>query len=104
MPSPQAPATWLFTRDHETIWVVRPEAYLLQMFGPGTSRKQYRFAGESEMQLFQITLAEDLTSTGWILWAVDRDRRNGERRRSGRGTPDRRTRHDTSAEGQPMQL
>jgi hypothetical protein len=56
------------------------------------------------MQLFQITLAEDLTSTGWILWAVDRDRRHGERRRSGRGTPDRRARHETTTEGQPMQL
>jgi hypothetical protein len=90
MPSSPAPATWLFSKDHETIWIVRPEAYLLLMFGPGSGRKQYRFAGEAEMQAFQVALAEDLTSTGWILWAVNRDRRQAERRRTPRSTLDRR--------------
>ena len=90
MPVPQAPATWLFSKEHETIWIVRPEAYLLLMFGPGSARKQYRFGGEAEMQLFQVTLADNLTSTGWILWGIDRERRREERRRTDRGTPDRR--------------
>ena len=90
MPSVQAPATWLFRKEQETIWIVRPEAYLLLMFGPGTVRKQYRFAGDAEMQVFQVALAEDLASTGWILWGTNRDRRGSERRRTSRSTPDRR--------------
>ncbi len=90
MPSPLAPATWLFCKEHDTIWIVRPEAYLLLMFGPGSVRKQYRFGGEAEMQLFQVALAENLSSTGWILWGIDRDRRRGERRGTARGTADRR--------------
>jgi hypothetical protein len=31
-----------------------------------------------------------LTTNGWILWATDRDRRQAERRRTTRGTTDRR--------------
>jgi hypothetical protein len=88
--TPATPATWLFRKDHETIWIVRPEAYLLLMFGPGSVRKQYRFGGEAEMQLFQVTLADNLSSSGWVLWGVDRDRRRGERRNAGRSTADRR--------------
>jgi hypothetical protein len=98
MPSPQSPATWLFSKNDETIWIIRPEAYLLLMFGPGSVRRQYRFAGEAELQSFQIALASDLTSNGWILWATDRDRRQGERRRAPRDTPDRRA---LSQEGEP---
>jgi len=90
MPSPQAPATWLFSKERETIWIIRPEAYLLLVFGPGSVRKQYRFGGEGEMQLFRVTMAEHLTSTGWILWGVDRERRRDQRRRAGRSSPDRR--------------
>jgi hypothetical protein len=90
MPSSQTPATWLFSRNDETIWIIRPEAYLLLMFGPGSVRRQYRFAGDAELQSFQIALAKDLTTNGWILWATDRDRRQAERRRTTRGTTDRR--------------
>lgn len=107
MTSPQAPATWLFRREDETIWIVRPEAYLLLMFGPGSVRKQYRFGGEDEMQSFQVALAENLTSTGWVLWGVDRDRRRGERRRTPRATPDRRAlsqADETTVESQRVQL
>ena len=90
MASVQAPATWLFRKEHETIWIVRPEAYLLLLFGPGSVRKQYRFGGESEMQVFQVALAENLASRGWVLWGTNRDRRRAARRRTARGTPDRR--------------
>jgi hypothetical protein len=91
MSSVQAPDTWLFRKEHETIWVVRPEAYLLLLFGPGSARKQYRFGGDAEMQVFQVTLAENLASAGWILWGTNRDRRRTERRRTPRSIPDRRT-------------
>jgi hypothetical protein len=84
------PATWLFRKEHETIWIVRPEAYLLLIFGPGSVRKQYRFAGDADMQLFQVTLAENLSATGWILWSTNRDRRRGERRGVARSSADRR--------------
>jgi len=90
MASVQSPATWLFRKEHETIWIVRPEAYLLLLFGPGSVRKQYRFGGDAEMQVFQVALAENLASTGWILWSTNRDRRRSERRRTTRSTPDRR--------------
>jgi hypothetical protein len=84
------PATWLFRKEHETIWIVRPEAYLLLVFGPGSVRRQYRFGGEADMQLFQVTLTQNLNSTGWTLWGTDRDRRRSERRAAVRNTPDRR--------------
>jgi hypothetical protein len=90
MASVQAPDTWLFIKEHETIWIVRPEAYLLLLFGPGSVRKQYRFGGDAELQVFQVALAESLASTGWILWGANRDRRRSERRRTPRSTPDRR--------------
>jgi hypothetical protein len=101
------PATWLFRKEHETIWIVRPEAYLLLMFGPGSVRKQYRFGGDAEMQLFQVTLTENLSSTGWVLWGTDRDRRRGERRSAGRNSADRRIAPqppDTTISGQRVQL
>ena len=84
------PATWLFRKGHETIWLVRPEAYLLLVFGPGPARRQYRFGGDSELQLFQVTFTQNLNSTGWVLWGTDRDRRRGERRAAARGSADRR--------------
>ena len=90
MPSVHSPSTWLFNKEQETIWIVRPEAYLLVVCGPGSTRQQYRFGGESEMQRFQVMLAENLASTGWILWGIDRERRRRERRGAQRQTPDRR--------------
>jgi hypothetical protein len=90
MSLPATPATWLFRKEQETIWIVRPEAYLLLMFGPGSVRKQYRFGGDAEMQLFQVTLTQNLSSTGWVLWGTDRDRRRADRRAGARSTPDRR--------------
>ena len=90
MSVPATPATWLFRKEHETIWIVRPEAYLLLMFGPGTIRKQYRFAGDADLRLFQVTLTQNLNATGWVLWGTDRDRRRGDRRTTARNTADRR--------------
>jgi hypothetical protein len=90
MPSLHSPATWLFNKEQETIWIVRPEAYLLIVCGPGSARTQYRFGGEAEMQRFQMMLADDLTSTGWMLWGIDRERRRRERRQADRNTSDRR--------------
>jgi hypothetical protein len=101
------PATWLFRKEHETIWIVRAEAYLLLVFGPGSVRRQYRFGGDAEMQLFQVTLTQNLNSTGWVLWSTDRDRRRGERRAAARNSPDRRMPAeppDTSAGPQRVQV
>ena len=100
------PATWLFRKEHETIWIVRPEAYLLLVFGPGSVRRQYRFGGDGEMQLFQVTLTQNLSASGWTLWGTDRDRRRGERRAAARTTPDRRMPEppDTTAGPQRVQV
>jgi hypothetical protein len=45
--------------------------------GPGTGGTHHEFRNEQELQDFQIRLAEDLSSQGWLLWAFDRDRRTG---------------------------
>jgi hypothetical protein len=64
--------SWLFIRGSESIWVERPH-------------------GRVMLDAFQVALAERLTSAGWFLWGVNRERRvSGERRSVARSSPDRR--------------
>ncbi|MGE0591792.1 MAG: hypothetical protein AB7G23_01560 [Vicinamibacterales bacterium] len=82
--------SWLFTRGPESIHIVRQEGGRLTVEGPGAKHQQHRFDTEDAIQRFQVTLAEELSEAGWLLFGVDRERRTGrERRTTGRG-PDRR--------------
>jgi len=78
-----APTSWLFIRDGQTVWIVRPpDGFEMIVSGPGPSGAHHEFRNEQELQDFQVMLAEQLTAQGWILWAFDRDRRTGTERRS----------------------
>jgi hypothetical protein len=83
-------ASWLFIKDNQSIWVERPHGRLLVVAGPGSKHEQRDFISEEALDEFQIALAERLAGAGWFLWGVNRERRQGERRQTPRGTPDRR--------------
>ena len=85
-------ASWLFIKDTQSIWVERPHGRLLVVAGPGATREQRDFISEEALDQYQIALAERLAGEGWFLWGVNRERRvASERRKSSRGTPDRRS-------------
>ena len=78
-----APTSWLFVRDGQTVWIVRPpDGFVMIVSGPGRSGAHHEFRNEQELQDFQVMLAEQLSSQGWLLWAFDRDRRSGSERRT----------------------
>src|SRR5919108_1233036 len=86
-----SPASWLFVKGEETIWVLRSPGGHVAVCGPGTAREDYSFESPKGMEAFQVSFAERLIASGWILWGVDRERRSGHDRRSGeRDMPDRR--------------
>jgi len=87
----QHAASWLFIKGQETIWVLRLDADHLVVCGPGSWREHFTFAGDEEVETFQVSYAERLMAGGWILWGVDRERRSGWERRAGaRDAVDRR--------------
>jgi hypothetical protein len=84
------PASWLFVRGQESIWVLRSEGHVA-VCGPGTIREDYSFDSPMGMEAFQVSFAERLMASGWILWGVDRERRTvPDRRTDERDSPDRR--------------
>jgi hypothetical protein len=79
----QAPTSWLFVKDGQSIYIVRPpDSFEMIVNGPGSAGSEHEFQNERELQDFQIQLAEKLSSEGWLLWAFDRDRRTGGDRRA----------------------
>jgi len=85
------PASWLFIKGDQSIWIERPFGCSMVVAGPGTTREQHDFADEDALQNYQIAIADRLASAGWLLWGVDRQRRNGvERRTTTRGADRRR--------------
>jgi hypothetical protein len=86
-----SPASWLFVRGDQSIWVVRPHGYSMIVSGPGTEGRRHDFKGEDDLQAFQIEMAEELTGSGWILYGVGKNRRSGrDRRGASRSVNDRR--------------
>lgn len=89
--APQAHASWLFVKGDETVWILRPEDFVLLVCGPGSEQRRHTFDGEAALEGFHVWLAEQLMSSGWILWGIDRDRRSGrDRRGAQRDARDRR--------------
>jgi len=79
--------SWLFIKGAESIWVERPHGRLMIVAGPGAARDVREFINESALDAFQVDLAERLTSDGWFLWGVNRERRQSPDRRSTKRTP-----------------
>jgi len=84
-------SSWLFVKGEESIRVVRPGSGGLILLGPGPLRDVRDFANETDLQEYQVQLAERLGERGWILLAPDAERRSGqERRQTSRMSADRR--------------
>jgi hypothetical protein len=87
------PASWLFVKGEQSIWIERPHGHSMVVAGPGPTREQHDFADEDALQSYQIAIADRLASAGWLLWGVNAQRRTGaERRGAARQSPDRRQR------------
>ena len=72
--------SWLFTKNDQSIYIVRPPACSLTIYGPGQTRQHLDFADETTLRDYHISLAERLDATGWISYAMNDQRRRGERR------------------------
>jgi hypothetical protein len=83
----------LFIKGDQSIWIERPFGCSMVVAGPGPTREQHDFPDEAALQNYQIAVADKLAGAGWLLWGVNRQRRNGvERRTTPRGATDRRRR------------
>jgi hypothetical protein len=92
------PVSWLFVLGEESIWIVHGGEGATFVYGPGTLQQCYQFTTEAARDAYQVSMTERLLGDGWMLWGVDRDRREGrDRRGASRTTPDRRaTRRESS--------
>jgi hypothetical protein len=84
----------LFVRGDQSIWIERPVGCSMVVAGPGTTREQHDFPDEDALQNYQMAVADRLASAGWLLWGVNRHRRNGTERRARTRGSDRRGRTD----------
>jgi CheY-like chemotaxis protein len=84
--------SWLFTRDGESVWIVRTSATELAVAGPNRERSVYAFERERELRSFQAEYEQRLTLGGFTLQAAGDDRRSGRDRRQvpRAGGPERR--------------
>ena len=87
------PASWLFVKGDQSIWIERPHGCSMVVAGPGAVREQHDFPDEAALQGYQMAIADKLATAGWLLWGVNRQRRaQAERRRMTRPASDRRAR------------
>jgi hypothetical protein len=73
------PSSWLFTRADESVFISRADKFTMVVAGPGHARQQLEFDHEPAVQRYQQDVAEQMAAGGWILYAVDRQRRTRER-------------------------
>ena len=89
--SDSKPPSWLFVLGEESIWIMHAAARTMFIYGPGALQQCFRFSTDAARDAYQVSMTERLIGDGWVLWGVDRDRRQGsDRRHAGRETPDRR--------------
>ena len=72
-----APASsWLFSKQNESIRIVRPsDALVIITEGPAHERIRREFPDEAALQSFEVEMAESLAERGWILLGKNYDRR-----------------------------
>ena len=86
------PASWLFVLGEESIWIVHAPVRTVFIYGPGALQQCFRFSTDAARDAYQVSMTERLIGDGWVLWGVDRDRRQGsERRQVSRDSADRRS-------------
>lgn len=59
------PTSWLFVKGDESVWIYRPTASDLMIFGPRSERLRVGFADARGLESYQADLAADLVSAGW---------------------------------------
>jgi CheY-like chemotaxis protein len=73
--------SWLFTRNGDSVWIVRTTAMELCIAGPNNERDVFTFESERELQSFQAEYEQRLTLGGYTLTEAGSDRRSGRDRR-----------------------
>jgi hypothetical protein len=87
------PASWLFVKGEQSIWIERPYGTSMTVAGPGQARARHDFPDEQALEGYQMQLADRLAAAGWLLWGVNRQRRDGPEQRQGTtAAPERRLR------------
>jgi CheY-like chemotaxis protein len=74
--------SWLFTRNGESVWMVRTTELELSVAGPGRQRDVFDFENERDLVAFQAEYAQRLTLGGFRLVTAGEDRRSGRERRT----------------------
>jgi hypothetical protein len=92
------PSSWLFVKGDTSIRVVCPSPKVLDICGPGPSRSRYTFDGDDAVQAYQVELAEEFSSGGWVLMGQNYERREGNDRRTARRQTVDRRRPDAQSE------
>jgi CheY-like chemotaxis protein len=71
----------LFTRNGDSVWIVRTTGMELCVAGPDRERNVFTFETERELQSFQAEYEQRLTLGGYALTEAGGDRRSGRDRR-----------------------
>lgn len=69
------PTSWLFVRRNESVWMYRPTANDLLIFGPRSDRMRCGFPTAEGVDAYQADLASDLLASGWELLGEGVERR-----------------------------
>ena len=92
-------SSWLFIREHESIWIERPHGFSVIVAGPGSARAHLVFPNDDALQAYQVATAERLTRAGWFLWGFDQERRRRDDRLAASIDPNRQSRRDQDDSG-----